>query len=295
MWSPPPTGNFFPLSDTNMPPIPFCPDLPIYYLGVLPGMTGPCYGYDDSTVSMQTSTVEPPPIPGDGDPGSDPGPPASTFPTYSPGDLWLEANHDLSNPALVDLTLHGTWATNVYQLQWRSNIVQTNWLYGEVMSWAIDGDTDFTPITNAPLPYQFFRAEQGKEDVEIYAGNNAVEPPINQIGSFTLVRRSPINTTPLTIYYTVSGSATIGVDYTTLSGTVTFGSGEFTANISVFPIADNEIEFDSKGLSGVKSCFDGLRQVLCRAASPIVEEDHAGFLARHVAMDCNNVDAGFAE
>src|SRR5205814_1468473 len=61
---------------------------------------------------------------------------------------------------------------------------------------------------------------------------------------FTLVRRSPINTTPLTVYYSVSGSATIGVDYTSLSGTVTFGGGEFSTNISIFPIADNQIEFE---------------------------------------------------
>jgi hypothetical protein len=154
------------------------------------------------------------------------------------------SHHDVSDATHVDLTLHGTWKTNVYQLQWRSNIVQTNWAFGEVMSWATDGDNNFTPITNAPLPQQFFRAEQGKEAVEIYAGNNAVEPPINQIGSFALIRRSPINSNPLTVYYTVSGSATMGVDYTNLLGTVTFGAGEFTTNIFIYPIADNQIEFE---------------------------------------------------
>jgi hypothetical protein len=41
------------------------------------------------------------------------------------------------------------------------------------------------------------------------AGNDAVEPPINQIGSFSLTRRSPITSSPLTVYYTVSGSATM--------------------------------------------------------------------------------------
>jgi len=162
----------------------------------------------------------------------------------SPGDLWLEANHDVSDATHVDLTLHGTWATNVYQLQWRSNIVQTNWAYGEVRSWAADGDNDFTPVTNAPLPQQFFRAEQGKEAVEIYPGNNAIEPPINQIGSFSLTRRSPIVSSPLTVYYTISGSATMGLDYTSITNSVTFGAGEFTTNIYIYPIADNEIEFD---------------------------------------------------
>jgi Calx-beta domain len=244
IWTPPATGNFFPLSNIDMPPIPWCPNLPIYYLGVLPGMNGPCYGYDDSSLGGQTSNGEPPPVPEGGEPGPDPGVPSVIAYDYGPGDLWLEANHDVNNATRVDQTLHGTWATNVYQLQWRSNIVQTNWAYGEVMFWAIDGDTDFTAVTNAPLPQQFFRAEQGKEAVEIYPGNNAVEPPINQIGSFSLTRRSPTGTSPLTVYYTVSGSATMGVDYTSLTGSVTFGAGEFSTNISVFPIADNQIEFE---------------------------------------------------
>src|SRR5262249_29860859 len=137
IWTPPANGNYFPLSNTNIAPIPFCPDLPIYYLGVLPGMNGPCYGYDDSGLGRLTSNVEPPPVPEGGEPGSDPGVPSVIAYRFGPGDLWLEANHDANDRLAVDLTLHGTWATNVYQLQWRTNLAQTNWIYGEVMFWAV--------------------------------------------------------------------------------------------------------------------------------------------------------------
>jgi hypothetical protein len=99
MWTPPATGNFFPLSDTTLPPIPWCPDLPIYYLGVLPGMAGPCYGYDDSSLASRTS-VEPPPEPGGGDSGPDPGVPLVSGFDYGPGDLWLEATMMLATPPM---------------------------------------------------------------------------------------------------------------------------------------------------------------------------------------------------
>jgi hypothetical protein len=115
MWTPTVTGNFFPLSDTNMPPIPFCPDLPIYYLGVLPGMSGPCYGYDDSTVGSGrlTADIDPPPTPGgdDGDPGSDPGVPSANYPVYTTNDVWLELT-GITND-LVSLTPHNT-RSNLY-------------------------------------------------------------------------------------------------------------------------------------------------------------------------------------
>ena len=244
IWTPPAFGNFFPLSDTNMPPIPFCPNLPIYYLGILPGMSGPCYGYDDSTLA-QTSDF--PPLPGDGDgggSGSDPGPPPNNYPPYGPGDLWLEANHDTNSLILVDLTLHGTRTTNVYQLQWRTNIVQTNWIYDEVMLAPNDGDTDFRPVGVKTQAYRFFRAEQADAAVEIYANNNAVEPPATQTGGFLLRRRTANGTNPLTVYYTISGSATPGVDYTNIPGAVTFGSGEGDTNVYIQPLADNQLEFE---------------------------------------------------
>jgi Calx-beta domain len=56
-------------------------------------------------------------------------------------------------------------------------------------------------------------------------------------GVFTLTRTS--SGTPLTVSYAMSGTATSGADYTTLSGSVTFAATETTTNITVTPIDDS--------------------------------------------------------
>lgn len=56
-------------------------------------------------------------------------------------------------------------------------------------------------------------------------------------GIFTVTRTSV--GAPLTVNYTISGTATNGVDYQTLAGSVTFGVNDTTADIVVTPIDDN--------------------------------------------------------
>ena len=46
----------------------------------------------------------------------------------------------------------------------------------------------------------------------------------------------------MTVYYTVSGTATQGSDYTTLSGSVLLPAGQPSATISVAPINDSLYE-----------------------------------------------------
>ncbi len=55
-------------------------------------------------------------------------------------------------------------------------------------------------------------------------------------GQFTLTRSS--STGPLTVNYTLGGTATNGVQYQTLPGSVTFPDGQATATINVVPIDD---------------------------------------------------------
>ncbi|MDB6025632.1 MAG: hypothetical protein JWM68_1855 [Verrucomicrobiales bacterium] len=56
-------------------------------------------------------------------------------------------------------------------------------------------------------------------------------------GMFTLTRTSSTGT-PLTVNYTMSGTASNGLDYTALSGSVTFSATETTTNIFVTPVDD---------------------------------------------------------
>lgn len=58
-------------------------------------------------------------------------------------------------------------------------------------------------------------------------------PGVN--GQFTVTRVGDL-TNPLTVNYTVGGTAVAGTDYTALSGTVTIGAGQATAPITVTPL-----------------------------------------------------------
>ena len=55
-------------------------------------------------------------------------------------------------------------------------------------------------------------------------------------GVFTLTRTS--SGSPLTVYYSISGTATNGVQYQTIPNTVTFAADATTTNINIFPIDD---------------------------------------------------------
>jgi hypothetical protein len=63
-------------------------------------------------------------------------------------------------------------------------------------------------------------------------------------GTFTLTRSgsAALLAAPLTVTYTVGGTALSGADYTALSGTVTFASNVATATVEVTPVADATTE-----------------------------------------------------
>lgn len=60
-------------------------------------------------------------------------------------------------------------------------------------------------------------------------------------GTFTMARAGVTNG-PLTAFYTISGTASNGVDYATLTGSVTIPAGAFTAAISISPLPDSLVE-----------------------------------------------------
>ncbi|MBM3983162.1 MAG: hypothetical protein FJ304_23395, partial [Planctomycetes bacterium] len=68
-------------------------------------------------------------------------------------------------------------------------------------------------------------------------------PAAADTGRFT-VTRSVAGQFPLSIGYTITGNATNGTDYTTLSGTVSFPTGSLTAFIDVAPTNDALTESD---------------------------------------------------
>ncbi|MCI0458418.1 MAG: hypothetical protein L0Z62_15750, partial [Gemmataceae bacterium] len=64
-----------------------------------------------------------------------------------------------------------------------------------------------------------------------------------QPGQFT-VSRSGDTTSSLTVYYTISGTATPGSDYTTLYGSVVLAPGESSMTVDVIPVDDTTAEPD---------------------------------------------------
>jgi hypothetical protein len=61
-------------------------------------------------------------------------------------------------------------------------------------------------------------------------------------GVITVTRTPEEISQPLTVFYTISGSATNGVDYETITNQVIIPANETSADITITPIDDNEVE-----------------------------------------------------
>ena len=74
----------------------------------------------------------------------------------------------------------------------------------------------------------------------------ATQPAASEVGlvsgTFTVTRPAAATNEALVVYYTVAGSASNGLDYTTLTGSVTIPSASNSALITVAPIVDTLVE-----------------------------------------------------
>ena len=74
---------------------------------------------------------------------------------------------------------------------------------------------------------------------------SALDPTATEAGPTTgafRVSRTGSTASPLTVFYSVTGTATPGTDYTALPGSVTIAAGSSAANILVRPINDTRME-----------------------------------------------------
>jgi len=77
-------------------------------------------------------------------------------------------------------------------------------------------------------------------------------------GTFTVYRlNSPSLANPITVYYSLSGTATNGMDYLTLSGWVTIPAGAPSATIVVKPIDDSLHEGTETVIATLIPCPSG--------------------------------------
>jgi hypothetical protein len=82
------------------------------------------------------------------------------------------------------------------------------------------------------------RVVSNKPTVTITASDAAASEPGSNVGKFKFTRTGPTNAV-LTVNYTVSGTATPGVDYKKLSGQLSISAGKFTKSLTVTPLDDN--------------------------------------------------------
>ncbi|MCI0455949.1 MAG: S8 family serine peptidase [Gemmataceae bacterium] len=75
----------------------------------------------------------------------------------------------------------------------------------------------------------------------ITATDASADEPSGETGTFTILRSGPA-TDPVTIHFTITGTATNGTDYATIPTSVTMAAGESEAIVTVTPIADALVE-----------------------------------------------------
>jgi hypothetical protein len=168
---------------------------------------------------------------------------------YTSNDLWLElTNIDFENHVATP-RLHGTVDYDSYQLLSHTNLAQPfkDWIPGEIVYGAIGtNQTDFQPVPISQPSVMFYRAHHANPVVSVSRDQDAFEPyPPSDPGQIGILYVNGENlTSDLTVRYTVSGSATAGVDYTSLSGTVVLSAGGGPGEIQVQPLYDGINEPD---------------------------------------------------
>ena len=127
--------------------------------------------------------------------------------------------------------------------------------------------------------------------VTLVAGADAVETSGVQ-GSFICTRAGSgpgLTSTALTVFYTVAGTASNGVDYTSLPGSVVISNGQTTATIKIAPVADGVEEGSESVLLSLASA--GPYTVGVPSSGTIAILDRLPFYAvRNGRFNASNVD-----
>jgi len=200
-----------------------------------------------STAQAQTQTMADlvaeilyPPTPGGSGGTNEPILPAGGFiPMFDTNGLWLEASNEAPN---IGLRLHNPVSGDNYQLLSTPDLLNTNWDLGQIWFGA---SGDYIDFSNAPMTntMTFFRVHQANPAMEITSGQPAIEPiPTNsdpgQVGIFNINNEWYAATNDITVYYTMSGTAQNGIDYSNLTGSVVLPANQNQVQITFYPIAD---------------------------------------------------------
>jgi hypothetical protein len=203
------------------------------------------------TVASESQSVEniidlvetPPPPPTNGETDGTNGiiEPNGLTPTSDTTNIWLLATNEASD---LEIFLNNATGDN-YQLLSTTNLLTanaTNWDLGQILAGASGNYNAFNPV-----PYtntmEFFRVHQANPIMEVYNTQSATEPnPTNsdpgQVGNFYIVNESYSTTNDVTVYFSLSGTATNNVDYSNITDSVVVSNSLGYTIINIDPIAD---------------------------------------------------------
>lgn len=146
--------------------------------------------------------------------------------------------------------------------------------------------TASTDVNDAALAFALFDNLRVSNIVANIVGVSAASPTAAEAGPtpaiFTVTRS--ISGAPLTVNYSITGTATNGVDYTNelggaLSGTVTFAAADTTTNITIVPVDDGISEALE---SVVITITSGVGYVAAGAAQATIDDNDAPLLIASV-------------
>ncbi len=162
--------------------------------------------------------------------------------------LWLEILPPLPSPTntYVWLQLNGVTNDDAFQLLSAASLTSTNWNLGEILWLGDDDSTDFSPVpmTNAAT---FYRVHHANPVMQLWNAQNSEElDPTNAsepghagiVSIYNGNHAHGLTTNDITVYYTVSGTAQGGIDYSNLPGVLTIPAGQWSADIPILPFAD---------------------------------------------------------
>jgi hypothetical protein len=162
--------------------------------------------------------------------------------------LWLEVLSPLPGPTNTNvwLQLNGVTNDDAFQLLSTTSLTCTNWDLGEILWLGDDDSTDFSPVplTNAVTFYRVHHANPvmqlwNAQNSEELNPTNANDPGYSGIVSiYNGNQAHGLTTNDITVYYTVSGTAQGGIDYSNLPGVLTIPAGQWSADIPILPYAD---------------------------------------------------------
>lgn len=110
-------------------------------------------------------------------------------------------------------------------------------------------------------------------------------------GTFTVTRTGP-TTTPLTVYYTVTGTATPVTDYAALPGILTLPAGASSAPIAVTPVDDTAVEGNETVIVTLSDSAAYIVGSPASATVTIVDDDGSLPTVTVVATDPTATEAG---